>query len=284
MSAWKLIQKHFTSSSGSGWFITGNKMASTGLYRPGKSIIHQVNPLTKLVLATSFSIAGFIAPNLFVPLALFLLCVVLLFVAKAAVEVAKTIFKFVLVFMIVLFVVQSLWWSGGESPIYMLGPIPIHVQGFLYSCQVASRLLTVLCSFYLMMFTTHPSDLVFSLEQRGLPPKIAYVMLATLQSIVEMQERANVIMEVQKCRGVETTGNLLVRSKAYFPLVGPLIIGSVLNIESRALALEVRGFSSETPKTYLKIYTEMSWEPRLRYLLIALPAAVLIARLIWPAQ
>jgi energy-coupling factor transport system permease protein len=259
-------------------------MASTGLYRPGKSIIHQVNPLTKLVLATSFSIAGFIAPNWFVPLALFLLCVVLLFVAKAAVEVAKTIFKFVLVFMIVLFVVQSLWWSGGESPIYMLGPIPIHVQGFLYSCQVASRLLTVLCSFYLMMFTTHPSDLVFSLEQRGLPPKIAYVMLATLQSIVEMQERANVIMEVQKCRGVETTGNLLVRSKAYFPLVGPLIIGSVLNIESRALALEVRGFSSETPKTYLKIYTEMSWEPRLRYLLIALPAAVLIARLIWPAQ
>jgi energy-coupling factor transport system permease protein len=259
-------------------------MASTGVFRPGKSIIYQLNPLTKLVLAAGFSISGFIAPNFIIPLVLLLLSVALLFVAQAAREVGKTIFRFAIFFMVVLFVVQSLWWSGGESPIYMLGPLSIRVNGFLYACQVAFRLLTVLCSFYLMMFTTHPSDLVFSLEQRGLSPKIAYVMLATLQSIVEMQERASVIMEVQKCRGVETTGSLLVRSKAYFPLVGPLIIGSVLNIESRALALEVRGFSSETKKTYLKTYPEMSWEPALRYGLLALPVAVLAARFLWPVQ
>jgi energy-coupling factor transport system permease protein len=259
-------------------------MASTGLYRPGKTIVYQVAPLTKLVLAASFSVSGFLAANLFIPLALLLISVALLVLAQAAREVGKTIFKFVLFFMVVLFVVQSLWWSGGESEIYMLGSIPIRVHGFLYSCQVASRLLTVLCSFYLMMFTTHPSDLVFSLEQRGLSPKIAYVMLATLQSIVEMQERAAVIMEVQKCRGVETAGNLVVRSKAYFPLIGPLIIGSLLNIESRALALEVRGFSSETKKTYLKIYTEFSWERWLRYMLIGLPVVVLGARWLWPAQ
>jgi energy-coupling factor transport system permease protein len=243
-----------------------------------------MNPITKLVLAASFSIAAFMAPNLVLPLVLFILCVVLLFVARAASEVARTIFKFVLFFMIVLFVVQSLWWSGGESAHFMIGVIPIHVAGFLYSCQVAARLLTVLCSFYLMMFTTHPSDLVFSLEQRGLSPKIGYVLLATLQSVIEMQERAIVIMEVQKCRGVESQGNLLVRSRAYFPLIGPLIVGSVLNIESRALALEVRGFSSGAGKTYLKIFTDMAWEPWLRYLLVALLVAVVIARFVWSAR
>jgi energy-coupling factor transport system permease protein len=259
-------------------------MERIGLFRPGNTIIHQMNPVTKLVLATSFSIAGFLAPNLFLPLTLFVLSVVLLSVARALTEVARTIFKFVLFFMIVLFVVQSLWWSGGESPIYMIGVVPIHVNGFLYSCQVAARLLTVLCSFYLMMFTTHPSDLVFSLEQRGLSPKIGYVLLATLQSVIEMQERASVIMEVQKCRGVESQGNLLVRSRAYFPLIGPLIVGSVLNIESRALALEVRGFSSGAGKTYLRIFKDLPWEPWLRYFLVALPVVVLVARFVWSAQ
>ena len=259
-------------------------MNTAGLFRPGNTLIHRMNPYTKLVLATSFSIAGFLAPGLPVPLALLLISIALLFVAQAAQEVGKTIFKFVLFFMIVLFVVQSLWWSGGESPIYMLGPLSIHVDGFMYSCVVASRLLTVLCSFYLMMFTTHPSDLVFSLEQRGLPSKISYVILATMQSIIEMQERAAVIMEVQKCRGVETEGSLANRAKAYFPLIGPLIIGSVLNIESRALALEVRGFSSSIKKTYLKVFTDMPWERWLRYPLIAFPFVVLAARLIWPTQ
>jgi energy-coupling factor transport system permease protein len=259
-------------------------MQRIGLFRPGTTIIHQMNPVTKLVLAASFSIAGFLAPNLYLPLVLFVLCVLLLFMARALTEVAKTIFKFVLFFMIVLFVVQSLWWSGGESPMFMLGVIPIHVNGFLYSCQVAARLLTVLCSFYMMMFTTHPSDLVFSLEQRGLSPKIGYVLLATLQSVIEMQERASVILEVQKCRGVESQGNILVRSRAYFPLIGPLIVGSVLNIESRALALEVRGFSSGAGKTYLKIFKDMAWEPWFRYLLAALPVAVLLARFIWPSR
>ncbi len=259
-------------------------MNTAGLFRSGNTIIHRMNPYTKLVLATSFSIAGFVAPSLPLPLALLLISIALLVLARAATEVAKTVIKFVLFFMIVLFVVQSLWWSGGESPIYMLGPVPIRVHGFLYSCLVATRVLTVLCSFYLMMFTTHPSDLVFSLEQRGLSPKIAYVMLATLQSIIEMQERANVIMEVQKCRGVETEGSLSNRARAYFPLIGPLIIGSVLNIESRALALEVRGFSSTIKKTYLRIFTDMPWEPWLRYLLIALPFVVLAARLIWPIR
>ncbi len=255
-------------------------MANVGMYHPGVTLFHQVNPLTKLALATSLSLAAFMNPELPITLSLFAVSLILLFVSGAAREVMKSIFRFLIFFIVVLFIVQSLWWQG-ESALWHLGPLTIKQAGFYYSLLISSRLLVVLLSFYALMYTTHPSDLVRSLEQRGLSPRIAYVILATLQAVTEMQERAMIIMEVQQCRGVETKGNLLVRAKAYIPLIGPLIVGSVLSIESRALALEVRGFSSTQAKTQMETIHEMPWERWARYLLILLPFAVLAGRLLW---
>ncbi len=255
-------------------------MANVGLYHPGATLFHRLNPLTKLTLATSLSLAVILNPLLPVTLTLLAVSLALLILARAFVGVMSSIFRFLILFLGILFVVQSLWWPG-PSATWQLGPLTIQQAGFYYSVLIASRLLVVLFSFYALIYTTHPSDLVRSLEQRGLSPRAAYVLLATLQAIPEMQERALVIMEVQQCRGVETKGNLLVRAKAYLPLVGPLIVGSVLNIESRALALEVRGFSSTQVKTQMETIDEMPWERWARYLLILMPFILLAWRLIW---
>ncbi len=232
-------------------------------------------------IALSFTLATLAADLIWIPIAILLVSALLLALAHALGRVGKIILRYVLIMLAFLFVVHSLWYTGGESPVYVLGPLQVKVYGFLYASMISLRLLVVLCAFYLLMFTTHPSDLVFNLERRGLPPKVAYVLLATLQSIVEMQERAAVIMDVQKCRGVEMEGNLATRARAYFPLIGPLIIGSVLNIENRALALEVRGFSSGARRTYLQEIQEERWEVWWRYLLVILPFISLAARWLW---
>jgi energy-coupling factor transport system permease protein len=252
-----------------------------GLYHPGATVMHRINPFTKLVIAISFALASFAADTVWIPLGLLLASIVLLALSRALWKVGRIIVRYVLIMLAFLFVVHSLWYTGGESPVRMVGPFEIKVYGFLFASLISLRLLVVMGTFYMMMFTTHPSDLVFNLERRGLPPKIAYVMLATLQSIVEMQERAAVIMDVQRCRGVEMEGNLAVRAKAYFPLIGPLIIGSVLNIENRALALEVRGFSSGAARTYLYEVREARWEVWLRYFLYILPVLSLSTRWLW---
>jgi len=252
-----------------------------GVYIPGTTVIHRLNPFTKLTLAFSLTLAALVAEDVWVLIVVLLLSVVLLAMARGLQRVLRIIVRYLLVMLAFLFVVHSLWYTGGESPVRMVGPFEIKTYGFLFASMVSLRLLVVLCSFYMMMFTTHPSDLVFNLERRGLPPKIGYVMLATLQSIIEMQERAAVIMDVQKCRGVEMEGGLATRAKAYFPLIGPLIIGSVLNIENRALALEVRGFSSGAVRTYIQEVEEAGWEVWLRYFLILLPLLSLAVRWLW---
>lgn len=249
-----------------------------GLFHPGTTIIHRLNPFTKLTIALSFAITSFVSKGISIPLALFIASLLLLALAKALKDAGEIILKYALFMLMILFIVQSFWYPGGYSPEWTIGSLKVKEYGFLFASRISLRLLVVLGCFYLMMLTTHPADLVFNLERRGLPPKIAYVMLATLQSLNEVQIRAHSIMDAQKCRGVEMQGNLLTRARAYFPLIGPLIIGSVLDIESRALALELRGFSSGASRTYLQEVNEARWEAWVRFVLAILPFLALLGR------
>lgn len=57
--------------------------------------------------------------------------------------------------------------------------------------------------------------------------------------------------ECSKARGVETEGSIWVRAKVFVPTIVPLVLSSIQGTEERALTLEARGFSVETPSTHL---------------------------------
>ena len=57
-----------------------------------------------------------------------------------------------------------------------------------------------------------------------------------------MVERANVIQASQRARGLDTEGSLWARVRGVLPLVGPVILSSLTEVEERSLALEVRAF------------------------------------------
>jgi energy-coupling factor transport system permease protein len=248
------------------------------LFQPGSTIIHRLNPLTKLSLALSFALSSLVSNSVLILLTLVFTSIILLALAKALRQAGVVIFKYLFFMLLILFIVQSFWYSGGDSPVWVIGPLKIKEYGFLFAAIISLRLLVILSCFYVMMFSTHPAHLVSTFERSGLSPRIAYLMLSTMQTIGELQGRAQTIMEVQKCRGVEVEGSLATRARAFLPLFGPLIIGAVLNLESRALALELRGFSSTKSRTNLHEITEARWEIWLRYLLAILPFLALGAR------
>ncbi len=49
-------------------------------------------------------------------------------------------------------------------------------------------------------------------------------------------------MESQSARGIETEGNVLVRSKAFLPVLGPVILSSIAATEERTITMETRAF------------------------------------------
>ncbi len=57
-----------------------------------------------------------------------------------------------------------------------------------------------------------------------------------------MVERASVIASAQRARGLDTEGSVRARVRGVLPLVGPVILSSLTEVEERSLALEVRAF------------------------------------------
>jgi len=117
------------------------------------------------------------------------------------------------------------------------------------------------------------------LTRRGLPPQIAYVIISTLQILPQMQAKAQTIIAAQRSRGLDTQSSFLKRIGSLVPLVGPLVFGSLVEVEERAIAIEARGFASTRPKTSLYDVPDTSSDKILRWILIALVVFALAARL-----
>lgn len=105
----------------------------------------------------------------------------------------------------------------------------------------------------LIFFMTTPMrDIMYMLEKKGLRHEASYIMLSSMQSITDMKKSANTILESQKARGIETEGNLIVRAKAFFPTLGPIVLSAMSGTEEKTIAMEARAFSYEGKHTALR--------------------------------
>ena len=71
------------------------------------------------------------------------------------------------------------------------------------------------------------------------------------------------------------------RTRALLPLVLPLVLGSLVEVEERAMAMEARGFDVRGPKTSLMELVDSPAQALARWLALALVVVVLIARVVW---
>jgi energy-coupling factor transport system permease protein len=251
------------------------------LYAPRSSGLHQLHPLTKLALAAFLLVAGLAVPGTWGTYALFALLILPLAAwGQVLRPLVGTVFRIVLPFALSLFLIQGFFWSGG-TPILDVGPLSLKQEGVDFAARSSGRILIIVSSFLLLSLSTRPDALMLSLAQRGVPKSITYIILATMQLVPRFQEKAATILDAQRARGLETEGSLLRRAKALLPLVKPLVLGSIVDIEERAIALEARAFGRSGPKTSLLLLADSTFQSMLRWLLLLAAVAVVVLRFFW---
>lgn len=156
------------------------------------------------------------------------------------------------------------------------GPLVVREAGLQEAFAQSSMIMSFASLLILFFDTTDMEDFMISLNRVGVSHVGSYVTLSTLQMIPEMAKKSKVIMQAQQARGIETEGNLLVRAKAFFPALGPLVISSISDLEDRAITLEVRGFSSDVPKTHYRTLVMGKAD----YVLIVVTVLALVAFLV----
>lgn len=229
------------------------------------SSLHRLNPLTKLTIVLALILIAFLSKWYWAPHLLTLIAVVpLSFVGRVSREFFWTASRLILPTATFLFVMQSLFHPIGEENIFEFYFLGATRESVLYAFRNAVRIIVMVSAFTLFLLTTHPSELMTDLTRRGLPGQFAYVIISTLQILPQMIAKSQTIISAQRSRGLDTESSALKRAGAIVPLVGPLVFGSLVEVEERAIAIEARGFTSKNKKTSLHEIPDTSFDRSLR--------------------
>jgi energy-coupling factor transport system permease protein len=250
------------------------------LGRPGPSAVHRLNPLTKATLATVTAIAAVVLGGLLGPALLVAVAVVAPAVLAGVFgQLARLTVLLALPIALSALLINVFFFPGGTTVLFSIGPVTATAEGVEFALEILARLLAISGAVTLFYLTTRPSDLVIDLERRGVSPRIGFVTNASVQTVPAMVERAAQITAAQRARGLDTEGSAWARIRGIVPIVGPVILGSIAEVEERAMALEARGFGRPGRRTLLWAPPDTTAQIVARWTLIAGLVALIVARL-----
>ena len=231
---------------------------------PTPSPYHRLNPLTKAVIATVASVGAFLLGGYPGPIVIVAIMLGLAWRAGAVGRLSRASILLTLPIAISV-VLVSVFTRAGTTVLFQVGPFDATLEGVDFAAQTVLRLFAISTSIGLFILTTEPRAFVLDLERRGVPPRAAFVAVATIEAVPTVLGRAAVIGESQRARGLDTEGSFRARLRGLLPMVGPVILGSLTDVEERSLALESRAFSRPGRRHLLWAMPDTTWERVLRW-------------------
>lgn len=226
-------------------------MSTMTLYADRDSVIHNhVSPLTKVLYVVVSIAITYIYPDLLFVLLVTIFSGLMLTLGKVFRRILP-ILAISIILIISIVIVQGFFNPENQTELFSIGFLTFYKEGISYAALLTFRVFNMIMAFGVLILTTRHDELVEAFIRKGLSPKIGYVLLSVLQLIPQMRATMGKIADAQASRGMETKGNLSVRLKAFFPLIGPVVLNSLNSTRERAIALEVRGFNTGIKKTFL---------------------------------
>lgn len=217
-------------------------------YVSGSSVIHRLDPRSKLVFVSLFIGATLIAPGIIEASLLLLVALAFYFLARLPLRETRSTWKFILIVAVVLSFLNlftlTLLYPKGEHVLVTYGPLKITVENLVHSVTPILRLLSIATVTLTLIFTTPPNLYAPAIGQLGLPYKVAYVVELSFRYIPEMIGELRKTLEAQMARGYRPRGgkNPVARILQVIPLILPVTVSAALNVYDIADAMELRGF------------------------------------------
>ena len=254
-----------------------------GQYFPGHSVIHQLDPRTKIISTLLFISSIFLAENYqaYVIVAVFVGTII----ALAAIPfrmILRSLKPLWIIITLTLFI-HILTTPG--TIIYSIGPMTVTEEGLRQGFMMSLRLMFLIVISSLLTFTTSPVALTDGIERLltpfkkiGLPAhELAMMMTIALRFIPTLLEETDRIMKAQMARGADfTSGNILRRARNMIPLLVPLFISAFRRADELATAMEARCYRGGDHRTRMK-QLKITFRDWVAYGVLLVLIAVLIA-------
>lgn len=238
-----------------------------GRYIPGDSIIHRLDPRSKLVAMILLIIIIFWANNPITNLILFI--VTGIFVVLSEVPLSFFIKGLRSMFFLIAFTTLfQLFFISGGHVLFEMGFIKITSYGIEQAGIIFCRFVLIIFFSTLLTLTTMPLSLATAVESLLGPLKrfkvpvheIGLMLSMSLRFVPTLMDDTIRIMNAQKARGVDFgEGNVIQKVKAMIPILIPLFATSLKRADSLATAMEARGYQGGNGRSQ---YRQLNWMNR----------------------
>ncbi|EGL81983.1 ABC-type transporter, integral membrane subunit [Caldalkalibacillus thermarum TA2.A1] len=242
-------------------------MISIGQYVPGQSLVHRLDPRTKLVavflvVVTIFAASqglSYALASVFVLGTVFLSRIPWTFIWRGL--------KPVWIILAVTYIFH-IWFTREGEVLWTLGALSVYEGGVIQGAVITYRIVLLVIIASLVTLTTPPLVLTNGLE-RMLKPlakwrfpahELALMVAIALRFIPVLWQEADKIIKAQLSRGAPlASGTLWERVSALIPIIIPLFLSAFKRAEDLALAMEARGYRGAEGRTQFR---QLKMQPR----------------------
>ena len=236
------------------------KDITLGQYFPGQSVIHRLDPRTKLTMLVVYIVALFLAEGWVSYGLVFLLLAV---VIRLSTIPLKSILRGMkpLVMILIFTGVLNLFFTQDGEVLVKFWVLTVTSGGLSRALMMMARILMLISGTFLLTYTTSPIALTDGLEALMNPLKkvgvpvheLSMMMCIALRFIPTLIEETDKIMSAQKARGADfESGSLTDRAKALIPILVPLFISAFRRADELATAMECRCYQGGEGRTKMK--------------------------------
>ncbi|MBQ3089775.1 MAG: energy-coupling factor transporter transmembrane protein EcfT [Oscillospiraceae bacterium] len=236
------------------------KDITLGQYFPGNSVVHRLDPRTKILMVVIYIVALFMAKGV---LSYGLLLAFLVTAVKLSKVGAKAILRGMkpVLFILVFTGLLNLFYNTTGTILWQWGILTISTGGLKTAFFMVVRIMMLISGTFLLTYTTSPILLTDGIENLLAPLKklhvpvheLAMMMSIALRFIPTLIEETDKIMSAQKARGADfDSGNLLDKAKALIPLLVPLFVSAFRRADELATAMECRCYHGGEGRTRLR--------------------------------
>ena len=266
------------------------KDITLGQYFPGNSVIHRLDPRTKLISVVVYIVALFCAES-------WVSYGVMLAFLLAAITISKIPPKSIvrgmkpLIVILIFTGVLNLFYTDTGRVLVRFWKLAITDDGLTRAILMTGRILMLISGTFLLTYTTSPIALTDGLESLLNPLKklhvpvheLSMMMCIALRFIPTLIEETDKIMNAQKARGAQLdTGKMTDRVKALVPVLIPLFISAFRRADELAMAMECRCYRGGEGRTRLKVLRCEKQDYIDLVVCIACFGVILASRLVFP--
>ncbi|MFI3231085.1 MAG: energy-coupling factor transporter transmembrane component T [bacterium] len=234
---------------------------SFGQYYPADSVIHKLDPRTKIILMFCYVTFVFISKSIIGNFVSLLFLLVVLSLAKIPTSIILNSVKKI-GFLLLFTACINVFFNPYGEVLLEISFVKITTGGLSYAFKMAFRLIILIIASSMLTFTTKTLDFADGLESLLEPLKrfnfpaheLSMIITIALRFIPTILEEFIKIKNAQISRGANfDEGGLITKIKSFIPILVPLFVSAFKRANDLTIAMESRCYRGDMNRSKLKL-------------------------------